>query len=227
MRNELNFLLQFPVDWLVKIAMAFVCGSIIGLEREIHRKAAGIRTNVMICMGATIFTLAGELITIMAGSSAGMDLTRIPGQIIVGMGFIGAGTIMQAKGQVTGLTSAATMWVMAGIGVIIGIGFPLLGLIITILVLFLLVVLGKGVHLFLGKCKMTRVTLSFRDLPETWSQLEDIFSVHGKKIESFPCKRGNSICFLELDYCTVHPEHSELLLDTLKVADVRKAASFH
>ena len=112
------------LDLLLKLAIAVLLGGAIGLEREIAGKPAGLRTNILICMGAALLTDVSVQIGV--GSAPGIprfgDPGRIAAQIVSGIGFIGAGTIMQARGTVTGLTSAATIWVVAAIGVTIGAG---------------------------------------------------------------------------------------------------------
>ena len=90
---------------LVRLLLAAVLGGIIGLERELKRRPAGLRTNMFICFGAAMFT---NLSNSLAGTLGG-DHTRIAAQIIPGIGFIGAGSIIHAKGSVTGLTTAATL----------------------------------------------------------------------------------------------------------------------
>src|SRR5215468_9553721 len=99
---------------LARLMLAAVLGGIIGLERELKRRPAGLRTNMFICFGAAMFTiLSMEL-------AQGNEATRIASQIIPGIGFIGAGSILREKGGVTGLTTAATIFVVAAIGMAIG-----------------------------------------------------------------------------------------------------------
>ena len=101
---------------VLKLFLASVLGGMIGLERELHRKPAGLRTNLFMCVGATLFTiLSGEL-----AREFGGDHTRIAAQIIPGIGFIGAGAILRDRGGVVGLTTAATIFVVASIGMAIG-----------------------------------------------------------------------------------------------------------
>lgn len=111
------------IDLLFKLALAVILGGAIGLEREIAGKPAGLRTNILICVGAALLTDVSIEITRnrLTGVTFG-DPSRLASQIISGIGFLGAGTIMQARGTVTGLTSAATIWVVAAIGIAIGAG---------------------------------------------------------------------------------------------------------
>jgi putative Mg2+ transporter-C (MgtC) family protein len=126
--------------FLVRCGAAALCGAMIGLERERKRKPAGFRTNILICVGAAIYMLVG-LMLVNAGGATG-DPARIAAQVVTGIGFLGAGCIIQAGTQVTGLTSAATIWVVASIGLVAGAGFPLLAMCGAVLVLLTLVVLA-------------------------------------------------------------------------------------
>jgi putative Mg2+ transporter-C (MgtC) family protein len=129
------------VPFMVRCGVAALCGAIIGLERELKQKPAGFRTNILICVGAAIYMCSGLLLT-NAGGMTG-DPARIAAQVVTGIGFLGAGAIIQSGGRVTGLTTAATIWVVAAIGLIAGAGFPLLALVAATMVLLTLVILGR------------------------------------------------------------------------------------
>src|SRR5690349_13597393 len=122
-----------------KILLAAFLGGLIGLERELKHRPAGLRTNMFICVGAAMFTfLSDEL----AGGHGG-DHTRIAAQIIPGIGFIGAGSILHARGDIiSGITTAATIFVTAAVGMAVGGGQNLLAVVATLLVLGVLLLLG-------------------------------------------------------------------------------------
>jgi len=103
-----------PQFW-IGIGIAALCGGIIGFERQIRGKPAGIRTSILICLGTSIFVHLG---TTFGGPN--VDPTRVLGQVVTGVGFIGAGVILAREGLVKGVTSAAVIWVLAGIGAMIG-----------------------------------------------------------------------------------------------------------
>ena len=130
---EYDVIHDLRLDLLLHLCLGVVLGGAIGFERELQRKAAGLRTNILICVGAVLFT---ELSIAM--SSASGDPGRIAAQIVTGVGFLGAGTIIQARGVVTGLTTAATMWLVAAIGMAIGFGALLEATGATLLVLLVL-----------------------------------------------------------------------------------------
>ena len=116
------------------IVLAVVLGAVIGVEREFSGKAAGLRTNILICLGAAVFTIISKR---MAGEND--SITRIAAQIVTGVGFLGAGAIIQDRGGVHGLTSAATIWFMACVGMACGAGLYELALISTLIAIFVLI----------------------------------------------------------------------------------------
>lgn len=121
-------------------------GGAVGLEREISGKPAGLRTNILICMGATLLTDVSIGMVQGPGGARLGDPSRLAAQIVTGIGFIGAGTIMQARGTITGLTSAATIWVVAAIGITIGAGHYLEAAGAGVLVTLVLAGLGNIEH---------------------------------------------------------------------------------
>jgi len=121
---------------LGKLLAATAAGALIGLERELADKPAGFRTNILICLGAALFTIVSVR---MVDGSGVVDRTRIAAQIVTGVGFLGAGAIIQYRGNVIGLTTAATIWAVASVGMAFGAGeFALgtLGAVLTSGVLF-------------------------------------------------------------------------------------------
>ena len=137
-----GYLLALRLDLLVQLVMAVVLGGAIGWEREASSKPAGLRTNILICVGAALFTDLSIRFGGFAIEGAVRDPARIAAQIITGIGFLGAGTIIQARGTVTGLTTAATLWVVAGIGMSVGSGSYVEAVGATALVLVVLVLLA-------------------------------------------------------------------------------------
>lgn len=108
-------------------------GALLGLERELRECPAGLRTHTLVCIGATVFTLAS-----FAFAGPNVDISRIAGQVVVGIGFIGGGVIFKEKSKIVGLTTAATLWMAAGIGILAGIQEFLLALAVVIIAIFVL-----------------------------------------------------------------------------------------
>src|SRR5436305_5371308 len=128
----------FLVPTLTRLVLAAALGGAIGLEREVKHKPAGLRTNLFICVGAAMFTVLSDRLAMTYGG----DHTRIAAQIIPGIGFIGAGSILHSRGSVTGLTTAATLFVVASIGMAAGGGLYVVAIFATILVAVALTLLG-------------------------------------------------------------------------------------
>jgi putative Mg2+ transporter-C (MgtC) family protein len=129
------------MDWtsdIVPVLLAVVCGAVIGIERQFKHKPAGLRTNIMICLGAAVFTLISEKMSLGTQDS----VTRIAAQIVTGVGFLGAGAVIQDRGGIHGLTTAATIWLVASIGMACGARLYYLAIITTVLALVVLVGLG-------------------------------------------------------------------------------------
>jgi putative Mg2+ transporter-C (MgtC) family protein len=122
---------ELPAPWLeiVLTLASVICGGIIGTERERHDKPAGVRTLILVCLGSTVFTLASYAFTTSTGDSG-----RVAAQIVTGIGFLGAGAILHSRTSVTGMTTAASVWVTAAIGITVGVGFPLYGVGLSLLV---------------------------------------------------------------------------------------------
>lgn len=118
--------------------MAVVLGGVIGLERQLSGKPAGLRTNIMICLGSAVFTIISEQM-----AKPGDSVTRIASQIVTGVGFLGAGAIIRERGGIHGLTTAATIWLVASIGMACGAGFYSLAVISTIIAIIVLIGLVK------------------------------------------------------------------------------------
>jgi putative Mg2+ transporter-C (MgtC) family protein len=130
------------MDWtsdVVPVLLAVGCGAVIGLERQLKHKPAGLRTNILICLGAAVFTIISEKMSLGSQDS----VTRIAAQIVTGVGFLGAGAVIQDRGGVHGLTTAATIWLVASIGMACGARFYSLAVITTVIAIAVLMGLGQ------------------------------------------------------------------------------------
>jgi len=128
----------FVATTLARLVLAAILGGAIGLERELRHRPAGLRTNMFICLGAAMFTVLSDALAVKYLG----DHTRITAQIIPGIGFIGAGSILHTRGLTTGLTTASTLFVVASVGMAAGGGLCLTAVFATALVLLALFVLG-------------------------------------------------------------------------------------
>jgi putative Mg2+ transporter-C (MgtC) family protein len=125
------------LEVMQRLLLAAAAGGVVGLEREFRRKSAGLRTNILIAMGSALFTMLSATLA----AAGGGDSTRIAAQIVTGMGFLGAGAIIRTNRDVHGLTTAATVWVNAALGMAAGGGqyhMTLIAVAITLIVLLIL-----------------------------------------------------------------------------------------
>ena len=129
---------MIPTHDLLSILLAIIFGSAIGLERQWSGKAAGLRTNVLICLGAAVFTIISERM-----AAPNSDITRIAAQIVTGVGFLGAGAIIQDRGGIKGLTTAATIWLVSSIGMACGAGLYALAAVSALSAVLVLIGLAK------------------------------------------------------------------------------------
>jgi putative Mg2+ transporter-C (MgtC) family protein len=140
-------------NFLIRLVVACLLGAVIGFERDIHGRAAGLRTNMLVSMGAALFMLVSVAVaeTYSDGlESIGLrvDPSRIAAQIITGIGFLGAGAIIKEGLNVRGLTTAACLWVSAGVGMAAGAGFFEMAIVVTLIGLFTLVVVNRFEKLY-------------------------------------------------------------------------------
>lgn len=119
--------MTIPLESIIKIILAFGLSAIVGLEREVSLKPAGIRTHSLVGLGSSLLTILS------IEAFPGSDPARIAAAVTVGVGFIGAGTILKTEEKIIGLTTAATLWITASIGVTVGAGFYVLAIVATAL----------------------------------------------------------------------------------------------
>jgi putative Mg2+ transporter-C (MgtC) family protein len=174
------------LELLVKLILAVVLGGAVGLERELSGKPAGLRTNILICVGAALFTHLSIGIAFIGTTSTGApygDTTRIAAQIVSGIGFLGAGAILHSRGAVVGLTTAATIWVVAAIGSAVGSGEYVEAVGTTVMVTLVLVGLKPVERLILAKRRTVSATLRVqRDM--TFDDLHEVLRSSGVHVLS-------------------------------------------
>ncbi len=194
---------------MVRLVLAAVLGGIIGLERELKRKPAGLRTNMFICFGSAMFTI---LSTELAGKFGIGDHTRIAAQIIPGIGFIGAGSILHDKGGVSGITTAATIFVVASIGMAAGGGLYLVAIFSTMLIYLALHLLGiLERQLNLKPLTMTYIVTAQRTADELVSEINSILEGQGKEMQAMHLSRSGEMEKMVFRVDGTRHEHKELM----------------
>ena len=215
--------LVFLSSSVARLLLAAVLGGFVGLERTIHHKSAGIRTNMFICMGAAMFTLLSDIIP---DPTVG-DRTRIASNIVQGVGFLGAGAILHAKGGVSGLTTAATIWVVASIGIAAGAGRYLLATFATAIILLALFVLGS-IETKLG---LKRLAMSYEikgeSAPKILDELNELLEDHHLSMQGLQVGRSQNLSRVTFTVTCTLPEHEKLRADLKMIPDFENVSTFN
>jgi len=172
---------------ILRLFVAAVLGGVIGLERELRHKPAGLRTNMFICFGAALFTLLSDQL---AGEHTG-DHTRIAAQVIPGIGFIGAGSILHSRGSVTGLTTAATLFVVASVGMAAGGGLYITAVFATGLILIALAALGRLERHFSLKTVLVTYEVSGKETESVIAEINRILDAEENKMQELRVAGGS------------------------------------
>jgi putative Mg2+ transporter-C (MgtC) family protein len=203
---------------MVRLALAAVLGGIIGLERELKRKPAGLRTNIFICFGSAMFTI---LSTELAKDFGIGDHTRIAAQIIPGIGFIGAGSILHDKGGVSGLTTAATIFVVASIGMAAGGGLYVLAIFATMLIYLALHLLGiLERQLNLKPLTMNYTVVSGKTADTLVAEVNSILEDQGKEMQAMHLSRSGEKEKLVFRVDGTRHEHTLLMNQLRQSSDI-------
>jgi putative Mg2+ transporter-C (MgtC) family protein len=201
---------------LFKLVLSVVCGGVVGYQREAADRPAGFRTHVLVAIGATLITMVS------ANGFKGADPTRIAAQIVTGIGFLGAGTIIRQGNVVKGLTTAASIWTIAGIGIGIGTGFYFASIVTTVLV-FAILSTGKRMEAeFIPRIARKNLVVRGVDKPGQLGKIDLVFEKSGINIRNVSLeeeKQGESIVKLELAL-PAHAKMEEVKNQVLEVPGV-------
>jgi putative Mg2+ transporter-C (MgtC) family protein len=200
-------------DDLIKLVMAVAIGSAIGLEREIHNKTAGLRTIILICVGATLITI----ISLRFGDS------RIAANIVSGIGFLGAGVIIREEGRIKGLTTASTIWVAAALGLAIGYGDYVLALAFAgavVVVLWLFTRLDVWVDRVANEPRTYLVT--FAANADKFEELNQCFKREGLTVLRQRRFKREGLHYAEWDTHGSNDQHARLAAALLADTDVHE-----
>jgi len=203
---------------LFKLLLALFLGGVIGWERELYDKPAGFRTNTLICVGSTLFTI----FSLKIGTIPGTDSARIAAQIVSGIGFLGAGAIIRRGEAVLGLTTAATIWFVASIGMGVGAGFYVTSSVGTALALAILILFRKFENL-VDRFHTTRtyhVILSAED--EAVRELNLAVDSCGLKVLGSKQVKSDNRYIYEITLSGRKAEHNPLLEKLLKSPTVKE-----
>jgi len=171
---------------LIKLLLASLAGGLVGLERETHGRPAGMRTNILVSVGACTMMIISEAFCLKYGIYGGdttlrLDPSRVAAQIVTGIGFLGAGVIIKEGATVRGLTTAASLWAVAGMGMAFGMGYFVLGGFSTVFIVGSLLLIKK-LDPFIKKDRYLTITVTARNRDSLHDELDELISEHGYKI---------------------------------------------
>ncbi len=199
-----------------RVLFAVLCGGLVGLERELKNKPAGIKTNILICLGATLYTSLSVLLSGANTSDGGQfgDPSRIAAQIVSGIGFLGGGTIIQARGTILGLTTAATIWVVAAIGICVGLGHWDIAVMSSVVVVVVLVATNFFEDRILGR-SLTFACEILVDDPtgEIRQSITESLSQNDLILEDFDIESRDKLSKLTVKYSGHRSDHKKFILE--------------
>jgi putative Mg2+ transporter-C (MgtC) family protein len=176
---------------VLRLALAGACGAVVGAEREWRDRTAGFRTHILVCIGAAVFTIVSaygfrswyQVLPAGQRPNLVMDPARIAAQVVSGIGFLGAGAIFQSRGSVKGLTTAASLWAMAAIGMAIGAGDYAVGLTCTVLLVFVLTGLREVSNRIKSLHRQERAAVTIKLASErAMGAAFDVIAAHGARV---------------------------------------------
>jgi putative Mg2+ transporter-C (MgtC) family protein len=195
-------------EMVLRLVIAAALGASIGVERDLRRRPAGIRTSLFVCMAAALFTmLSGEI----ARRFGDTGSTRIASNIVQGIGFLGAGAILKEAGGLVGLTTAATIFVEAAIGMAIGGGFIAVGASTTGIVLFSLVVLGWCEHVFNLKPRNMAFRITTSNTESVSTEIQKLLDRLKIKMQHFRVSMAGTTSIVEFDAELSHRQQEEIV----------------
>ena len=203
--------------WVVLVVVSVACGMVVGIERELRQKPAGLRTVMLICLGSTVFTLASILI----GSGSVADRGRIAAQIVTGVGFLGAGAIIRERGTVVGLTTGATIWTAAAVGMIVGAGYAVTGLFLAVFIVTTLTLVKWVQRAIAGPCQYTRCRLIYRrEHGKTRLKALRILDKYHIPDAAWDVRPDGDGEVMDIRYCHYHRNHRMFLTEIVDTSNL-------
>lgn len=215
-------------EWVIifRLVLAAVLSGVVGFEREFHGRAAGFRTHILLCVGSTLIMLTSIHIFDVYSGRTPIDPARLAAGVVTGIGFLGAGTIMRYKASVRGLTTAASLWVVTGIGLAVGSGLYFGSIVTTLLAVITLMLFGRLEHAMIRKDWYKTIIVETKEGAEHLKGIRDVLSEYGIEINDFEVERSgegaNMILKLGLKLSTTY--HNAQLIQDISLLDGIKSA---
>lgn len=214
------------MDIALRLLLATVLGGLVGLERELHGRPAGFRTNTLVCLGSTLVMLVSAY-AFANTPGWSYDPGRMAAQVVSGIGFLGAGSIMREGPSIKGLTTAASLWVVAGIGLAVGSGFLFAAVFATVLAILALTVLDKAERK-LFNTKHSVLSIEILDHPGMLGYLSSILGTQGIDIRNVTIsQQGGGTALLDFQVQVPPNLDTIALMDRLTEHESVRRAGFH
>jgi putative Mg2+ transporter-C (MgtC) family protein len=185
--NSLFTKTDIPLEMAsVRLVLSFIAGGLIGLEREMSRQTAGLRTHILVCVGATLIMLVSTFgfADILGRDNVGLDPSRIAAQVVSGIGFLGAAAVLRLGSNIKGITTAASIWAAAAVGLAIGAGLFIPSAIAVGLILISLVILGAFERRFFPAERIKTINLYFSDTSVDTKRILRVAADYGIKVQT-------------------------------------------
>ena len=209
-------------DIIIRLILSAFLGGVVGLERERHNQPAGFRTHMILCLGASLITLVSIYMAESFGSSRNSDPTRIAAQVVTGVGFLGAGAILRFGGSIKGLTTAASLWTTAGIGLGIGAGFFYGSLLATLIIIVALAVLDKVEKTFIGSKTTKNLFILTKDIPGILGKIEAVLVKYQISINSIKIIKNRQAHGIEMNFAFQAPKQLNLPLLSKEISSIEE-----
>ena len=214
--GNIHNVVSSPVAGIVMTFAAVICGGLIGTERQRAGKPAGMRTLILICLGSCIFSQG----SFFYGAHA--DASRVAAQVVSGIGFLGAGTIIQARGHVIGITTAASIWAAAAVGLVIGSGHIAAGVVFTIMILLTLVGV-RGLDKWIdGRCRFAELKLTFdADHGKTRYTIQSLLDQYQHDSDGIFEIAPDGSGSVRVRFCEAHREHRNVVGALIALPEIK------
>lgn len=213
-------------EWAVlfRLILAATLSGIIGFEREFHGRAAGFRTHILLCIGSTLVMLTSMHIFDVYYGKVACDPARLAAGVVTGIGFLGAGAIMRSRASVRGLTTAASLWAVAGIGLAVGSGLYFASIVTTVLVMITLMLFSRLEHAMIRKDWYKTIIIEAKEGVGQLKKLREILAEYKVEITDFEAEHSADALFmiLKLGLKLQSAKYSEqLILDISRLDGVK------
>lgn len=208
------------IEVVLKLVLAIALGGLIGLEREASQKPAGFRTNILVCVGSAMMMMLSVMLIQSKGGTTD-TLVRMAAGVITGIGFLGAGTILHERGTIAGLTTASTIWLVAGLGLVIGAGYYVPALIFTALTMATLILFRKVEASYLRRAQF-HYHVKFKPRPYILSSLRKLALHHGIRLEKLTLKEEAKSFLVTFFFAASEEKEQEFNQGLFDLADIEE-----